>query len=102
MVGGAFDRAQAQVPNINLMPELKSKTTEEKEQEVIADKAYRESLRKIPNQSVNDPWGDVRGAGAQSSTKSAPKAAPKSDAAKSAAPKATQAKRQTKQDGATN
>jgi hypothetical protein len=53
--------AVAQTPNINLMPELKSKTPEEREQDAIADKAYRESLRKIPNAKADvDPWGTVR------------------------------------------
>jgi hypothetical protein len=55
----------AQLPNLNLIPELKSKTPEEKEQEAIADKAYRDSLRKIPDAKTgNDPWGSVRGADA--------------------------------------
>ncbi|MDB5521525.1 MAG: hypothetical protein JWP21_275 [Tardiphaga sp.] len=83
--------AQAQVPNVNLMPELKSKSPEEKEQEAVADKAYRESLRKIPNKSVSDPWGDVRGS-----------EAPRAAAPKAAAPKANQAKRQVKPDGTLN
>ena len=49
--------ALAQTPNINLIPELQSKTPEEKE-----DKAYRESLRKIPDAKTSaDPWGSVRG-----------------------------------------
>jgi hypothetical protein len=53
--------AQMQTPNINLMPELQSKTPEEKEQDAIKDKAYRESLRKIPDaKAPNDPWGTVR------------------------------------------
>ncbi len=53
--------AQMQTPNINLMPELQSKTPEEKEQDAIKDKAYRESLRKIPDaKASNDPWGTVR------------------------------------------
>jgi hypothetical protein len=53
--------AVAQTPNINLIPELKSKTPEEKEQDAIKDKAYRESLKKIPDAKVsNDPWGGVR------------------------------------------
>ena len=82
--------ASAQMPNINMMPEMKSQTPEEKERDAVADKAYRESLRKIPNQAANDPWGDVRGAGA------AKPASPKP------APKATQARRQIKTDGTTN
>ena len=53
--------ALAQAPNINLIPELKSKTPEEREQDAITDKAYRESLRKIPNAKTDaDPWGSVR------------------------------------------
>jgi hypothetical protein len=53
--------AVAQAPNINLIPELKSKSPEEKEQDAIKDKAYRESLKKIPDaKTSNDPWGGVR------------------------------------------
>jgi hypothetical protein len=53
--------AYAQTPNINLMPEVQHKSPEEKEQEAIRDKAYRESLRKIPDaKSSSDPWGTVR------------------------------------------
>src|SRR4051812_16332312 len=63
--------AYAQTPNINLMPELKTRTPEEKELDAINDKAYRESLRKIPDaKAASDPWGAVR-------TES-PKTAPKS------------------------
>ena len=48
-------------PNINLMPEFQSKSPEEKEQEAVKDKAYRESLRKIPDaKASSDPWGTVR------------------------------------------
>jgi len=54
---------------MNLMPEVKTKTPEEKEQDAITDKAYRESLRKIPDTKAVDPWGNVRS--------EAPKAAPK-------------------------
>jgi hypothetical protein len=53
--------ARAQMPNINLVPETVSKTPEEKEQDEIRDKAYRESLRKIPDAKTStDPWGNVR------------------------------------------
>ena len=55
--------AQMSTPNINLIPELQSKTPEEKEQEAIKDKAYKESLKKIPDSKAsNDPWGAVRSA----------------------------------------
>jgi hypothetical protein len=44
-----------------LIPEFQSKTPEEKEQDAIKDKAYRESLKKIPDAKVSsDPWGGVR------------------------------------------
>src|SRR5467141_2565285 len=59
LTGPAY--AQMQTPNINLIPELASKTPEEKEQEAAQQKAYRESLKKIPDaKASSDPWGNVR------------------------------------------
>ena len=53
--------AYAQTPNVNLMPEIRSKSPEEKEQEAIKDKAYKDSLKKIPDaKGSSDPWGTVR------------------------------------------
>jgi hypothetical protein len=53
--------AYAQMPNINLAPEVHSPTPEEKEAEEARDKAYKESLKKIPDAKVSaDPWGNVR------------------------------------------
>jgi hypothetical protein len=53
--------AHAQMPNINLIPEASSKTPEEREADEVRDKAYRESLKKIPDAKVSsDPWGNVR------------------------------------------
>ena len=53
--------AYAQTPNINLMPEFQSKSPEEKEQEAIKDKAYKDSLKKIPDaKGSSAPWGTVR------------------------------------------
>ena len=53
--------AYAQAPNINLIPELQSKSPEEKEAEAARDKAYKESLKKIPDaKASSDPWGNVR------------------------------------------
>jgi hypothetical protein len=53
--------AYAQTPNVNLMPEIQSKSPEEKEQDAIKDKAYKDSLRKIPDaKASSDPWGSVR------------------------------------------
>ena len=69
--------AYAQTPNINLMPEFQSKTPEEKEQDAIKDKAYKDSLRKIPDaKASSDPWGAVRSTDA-----------PKDSAKAAAAPK---------------
>jgi len=67
-----------QMPNINLIPELQSKSPEEKEQDAIKDKAYKESLKKIPDaKTSSDPWGTVRSNEAAKTTDSkaaAPKA----------------------------
>ena len=53
--------AQMATPNINLMPELQAKSPEEKEQEAQQQKAYKESLKKIPDaKASSDPWGNVR------------------------------------------
>lgn len=53
--------AQMQTPNVNLIPELQSKTPEEREAEALKEKAYKESLRKIPDaKASSDPWGNVR------------------------------------------
>jgi hypothetical protein len=53
--------AQMSTPNINLIPELQSKSPEEKEQEAAQQKAYKESLKKIPDaKTSSDPWGSVR------------------------------------------
>jgi hypothetical protein len=53
--------AYAQMPSVNLMPEVVSKTPEEKEADEARDKAYRESLKKIPEaKASSDPWGTVR------------------------------------------
>lgn len=53
--------AYAQTPNVNLIPELPSKTQDEKDAEAVKDKAYRDSLKKIPDaRTSSDPWGAVR------------------------------------------
>jgi hypothetical protein len=71
--------AYAQMPNLNLMPEVRSKTPEEKAADEARDKAYRESLRKIPDaKGSSDPWGAVRSTDtAKSSTKTSSKASAK-------------------------
>ena len=53
--------AYAQTPNVNLIPELASRSPEEKEADAVRDKAYKESLKKIPDaKGSSDPWGSVR------------------------------------------
>ena len=67
LTGPAY--AQMQTPNINLIPEAPSKTPEEQERDEARDKAYKESLKKIPDaKTSNDPWGSV--------SSDAPKSAP--------------------------
>ena len=57
--------AYAQSPNINLIPEMQSRSPEEKEADAARDKAYKESLKKIPDaKGSSDPWGNVRSADA--------------------------------------
>ena len=54
--------AFAQIPPVNLLQDNKpSKTQEEKDAEAARDKAYQDSLRKIPDaKAPADPWGNVR------------------------------------------
>lgn len=62
--------ARAQMPNINLLADQPSKTPEQIEQEQERDKAYKESLKKIPEAKSADPWGGVRSDSAKSTTSS--------------------------------
>jgi hypothetical protein len=65
--------AYAQMPNINLLPEATSKTQEQIDAEEARDKAYKESLKKIPDAKVSsDPWGTVRSDPPKTATKAAP------------------------------
>jgi len=78
--------ALAQIPKLNLLQDNKpSKTQEEKDAESAQEKAYRESLKKIPDgKPAAAPWGTVRSsdAPAKSPAKSA------SSSASSTKPKA--------------
>jgi hypothetical protein len=57
MIGPAY----AQTPTINLLADAPSKTPDEIEADQAREKAYQDTLRKIPNAKVsNDPWGGVR------------------------------------------
>ncbi len=53
--------AQMSPPTVNLLADQPSKTPEEKEADAVRDKAYRDSLKKIPDaKASSDPWGNVR------------------------------------------
>jgi hypothetical protein len=73
--------AVAQIPALNLLQDTKpAKTQEERDAEAARDKAYQDSLKKIPDaKPAADPWGNMR-------SSDAPKAPAKS--ASSAKPKA--------------
>jgi hypothetical protein len=71
--------AYAQMPNLNLLQEGPGKTPEEKAAEAEREKAYKETLKKIPDSKAsNDPWGGMR------SDPPKQPAAPKASAATSA------------------
>jgi hypothetical protein len=62
-----------QLPNINLLSDGPSKTDDEKAADAEREKAYKDTLKKIPDaKASNDPWGGMR-----------------SDPPKAAAPKAS-------------
>jgi hypothetical protein len=53
--------AYAQMPALNLLQDKPGKTQDEKDAEAVRDKAYKDSLRKIPDaKAPADPWGTVR------------------------------------------
>src|ERR1700720_4772844 len=56
--------AYAQTPSLSLSSPTVSKTQEEKDAEAVRDKAYKESLKKIPDAKAADPWGIARSADA--------------------------------------
>jgi DMSO/TMAO reductase YedYZ molybdopterin-dependent catalytic subunit len=87
--------AQAQTPNINLLQDAPSKTPEEREADEVREKAYKDSLRKIPEaKAPNDPWGGVRSSdGLKTST--AKNSAAKNSAAKNLTAKNLTAKNLT-------
>ena len=62
LAGPAFAQ---DAPHVNLAPEVVTKSPEEKAIDEERDKAYKESLRKIPDSKASsDPWGGVRNADA--------------------------------------
>jgi hypothetical protein len=88
--------AYAQSPHINLLSDTPTKTQEEKEADQVKEKAYRESLRKIPDaKTSSDPWGAVRNT-------DTPKDTSKASSAKASSAKTLTAKPRTNTGSAPN
>lgn len=50
-----------EAPHINLMADGPSKTEDEKAADAAREKAYKETLKKIPDaKASSDPWGGMR------------------------------------------
>jgi len=77
-------------PHMNLLSDTPSKTPDEIEADKEKEKAYKDSLKTIPDaKASNDPWGAVRA--------DAPKSAPaKTSSAKTSPAKTSTAKAKTK------
>ncbi|MDA9431612.1 hypothetical protein [Bradyrhizobium sp. CCBAU 51627] len=70
LAGPAFAQES---PHINLLADSPSKTDDERAADAARDKAYKETLKKIPDaKTSNDPWGGMR---ADQPKQPAPKAA---------------------------
>jgi hypothetical protein len=66
--------AFAQAPHLNLLTDGPGKTQEEIEKQKAIEKAYKDTLRTIPDAAVaNDPWGGVRNEQPKASTRNKPK-----------------------------
>lgn len=79
LAGPAFAQ---EAPHVNLVPEIEHRTPEQKEQDAIKQRAYQDSLRKIPDAKVSsDPWGNVRSTEASAPAAKKPHAKPKANAA---------------------
>jgi hypothetical protein len=78
--------AFAQVPKLNLLQDNKpAKTQEEKDAESAQEKAYRDSLRKIPDaKPPADPWGTMRSTDAPAAKSASSSAKAKAKAGSSA------------------
>ena len=84
--------AQNGAPSLNLLMDNKpAKSQDEKDAEAAREKAYQDSLKKIPDaKAPSDPWGTSRGADTAKTT-AAKTAVAKPAAPKKPAPKASNA-----------
>ena len=65
-------------PKFSLGGDAPTKTQEQIDAEAARDKAYKDSLRKIPDAKTSaDPWGTVRSDTPKDASKTAAKAKPK-------------------------
>lgn len=72
--------AYAQMPAMNLLMDHSTpKTQEEKDADAAREKAYKDSLKKIPDaKAPTDPWGDARSTdAAKTASKATASAKPK-------------------------
>jgi hypothetical protein len=84
--------AYAQAPAVNLMMEGAGKSPAQAAAEEARDKAYKESLKKIPDaKAPSDPWGTVRG-GDAAKTSASNASTPKTSTPKSSGAKASNSK----------
>lgn len=56
----AWPVAPALAQGVNIMPEVKTKTPEERERERRIEEAYKAKLRSIPDAQAADPWSGIR------------------------------------------
>lgn len=68
LLAGMAGTAYAQTPSINMLRDEHVRTPEEREKDKIINDAYKEEMKKIPDQKASaDPWGTVRSADAPKS-----------------------------------
>lgn len=74
LAGPAFAQSNANAPK-TLEQMMDAKTPDQIEKEQAADRAYKDSLKKIPDaKTPADPWGSARGANAPAPTAKTPAA----------------------------
>lgn len=91
LAGPAFAQSQDSHDKMPTMEQMMdAKTPDQIEKEQAADKAYKESLKKIPDaKTSSDPWGSTRASDAPgTATKATAKTAAKTPAAKKPTAKA--------------
>ncbi len=61
LAGLAGPACAQEMPHINMLADQPSKTPEQREADQEREKAYQETLKKIPDaKAPSDPWGAVR------------------------------------------